>query len=92
MQRSNAEPATKGPQRSSRSDGAETDANNDAEDPGRELDQLEDQLGTGHKQNKITKRLKTLGAWVATSFKGVGPFLGAIGCAMIRVLPADASG
>ena len=92
MQKADAERAAREAERGSQGDGAEAHFNDDAEGPGRGHGTHEDQGDAERTQNKITERIKTFGAWVATSFKGVGPFLGAIGRAMIRVLSADASG
>ncbi|KAL1749839.1 hypothetical protein FB107DRAFT_224878 [Schizophyllum commune] len=71
----NAEGATKREQRSSRGDGAEADANNDAENASRAHGGLENQGGAERTESETTDQLRTLGAWVSTSFKRVRPFL-----------------
>ena len=88
----NAERATRKAQRSSRGDGPEADANDDAEVPGREHGGLEDQGDTEHTQNHIVARLGALGAWGARPFMSVRPFLGTPVHVVIQVYPADASG
>ncbi|KAL1669925.1 hypothetical protein GGF50DRAFT_85215 [Schizophyllum commune] len=75
MQKTDAERAAKKPQRSSRGDGAEVDANNDAENAGRVHGGLANQGGAERTENETADRLRTLGAWVSTSFKSVRPFL-----------------
>ncbi|KAL1717746.1 hypothetical protein EV715DRAFT_202667 [Schizophyllum commune] len=91
MQKTNPGRAAAKRQRGSHGDGAEVDANNDAQIPGCEHG-LDGQGGAERTQNEIKDRLETLGRWMATSFKGVPSFLGTIDRATIRVLPADASG
>ena len=88
----NAERATKREQRSSRGDGPEADANDDAENAGRAHGDLETQGGTERTESETTDQLRTLGAWVSTSFKSVRPFLGTPVHVVFQVLPADASG
>ena len=92
MQKTDVERPAVEARRSSRGDGAEVDANNDAENAGRVHGGLANQGGAERTENETTDRLRTLGAWVSTSFKSVRPFLGAINRVMIRVLPADAPG
>ena len=92
MQKADAERATRKAQRNSRGDGAEADANDDAENAGRVHGGLENQGGAELTHNETTDRLKAAGAWGARPFKGVRPFLGTLDRAMNRVLPADASG
>ncbi|KAL1676871.1 hypothetical protein EV122DRAFT_215447 [Schizophyllum commune] len=71
MQKTSAERAAKKPQRSSRGDGAEADANDDAENPSSELDQLEDEGGAKVTHNETTDRLRSLGAWVAAPLQRI---------------------
>ncbi|KAL1698344.1 hypothetical protein EV121DRAFT_297278 [Schizophyllum commune] len=78
MQRTDAERAARETQRVSQGDGAEVDANNDAEGPGRELDQVEDQGDATRTENETTDRLRTLGAWVVAPLQRVRPFLARI--------------
>ena len=92
MQKSDAERAAGQAQRNSRGDGAEADANDDAENAGRVHGDLETQGGTERTESETTERLRTLGAWVSTSFKSVRPFLGTPVHVVFQVLPADASG
>ncbi|KAL1712191.1 hypothetical protein EV715DRAFT_214141 [Schizophyllum commune] len=92
MQKTDAERAAREAQQSSQGDGAEAHFNDDAEGPGRGHGTHEDQGDAERTQNKITERIKTFGAWVATSYKSVRPFLGTLNRAMIRVFPADAPG
>ena len=88
----NAERATRKAQRSSRGDGPEADANDDAENTGRAHGGLGNQGGAERTETETTDRLRTLGAWVSTSFKSVRPFLGTPVHVVIQVYPADASG
>ena len=92
MQKTDAERAAKKPQRTSQGDGAEADANSDAEQPGRVHGGLENQGGAELTHNETTDRLRTLGAWVSTSFKRVRPLLGTPVHVVVQVHPADASG
>ena len=92
MQKSDAERAAREAQRSSRGDGAEADANDDAENAGRVHGGLETQGGAESTENETTDRLRTLGAWVSTSFESVRPFLGTPVHSVVQVHPADASG
>ncbi|KAL1750076.1 hypothetical protein FB107DRAFT_224493 [Schizophyllum commune] len=74
----NAERATKQASRNSQGDGTEVDANNDFENAGnagRVHGDLENQKGAERRDSETTDRLRTLGAWVSTSFKRVRPFL-----------------
>ena len=91
MVKTDAERATKQAQRSSRGDGAEIDANDDAENVGRAHGGLENQGGAERTESETTDRLMTLGAWVSTSFKSVRPFLGTPVHVVVQVHPADAS-
>ena len=92
MQKTDAERAAKEPQRCSRGDGAEADVKDDAENAGRVHDGLENQGRAERTENETTDRLRTLGAWVSTSFKSVRPFLGTPVHVVFQVHPADASG
>ncbi|KAI4527771.1 hypothetical protein K525DRAFT_185713 [Schizophyllum commune Loenen D] len=92
MQKADAERAAWEAQRGSQGDGAEAHFNDDAEGPGRGHGTHEDQGDAERTRNKITERIKTFGAWVATSYKSVRPFLGTLDRPMIRVFPADAPG
>ena len=76
IQKADAERATRKAQRSSRGDGAEADANDDAENAGRVHGGLENQEGAELTQNETTDRLRSLGAWVVAPFQKVRPFLG----------------
>ncbi|KAL1689540.1 hypothetical protein GGG16DRAFT_18134, partial [Schizophyllum commune] len=78
MQKTDAERAAREAQQSSQGDGAEAHFNDDAEGPGRGHGTHEDQGDAERTQNKITERIKTFGAWVATSYKSVRPFLGTL--------------
>ncbi|KAI5823430.1 hypothetical protein K523DRAFT_404297 [Schizophyllum commune Tattone D] len=84
MQKTDVERPAVEARRSSRGDGAEVDANNDAENAGRVHGGLANQGGAERTENETADRLRTLGAWVSTSFKSVRPFLGAINRDMIR--------
>ncbi|KAL1751020.1 hypothetical protein FB107DRAFT_222821 [Schizophyllum commune] len=92
MQKSDAERAARKAQRNSRGDGAEADANDDAENAGRAHGDLENQGGAERTESETTDQLRTLGAWVSTSFKRVRPLLGTPVHVVFQVLPADASG
>ncbi|KAL1689541.1 hypothetical protein GGG16DRAFT_57518 [Schizophyllum commune] len=69
MQKTNEERAARKAQRSSRDNGAEADANDDAETASRAHGGLENQGGAERTESETTDRLRTLGAWVSTSFK-----------------------
>ena len=88
----NAESALREAQRNSRGDGAEAEANDDAENASRAHGGLENQGGAEHTETETTDRLRTLGAWVSTSFKRVRSFLGTPVHVVVQVHPADASG
>ena len=93
MQKTDVERPAVEARRSSRGDGAEVDANNDAEGPASRVHGgLENQGGAELTHNETTNRLRTLSAWAVAPFQRVRPFLGAINRTMSRVLPADASG
>ncbi|KAL1712187.1 hypothetical protein EV715DRAFT_214152 [Schizophyllum commune] len=78
MQKIDAERAAVEAQRDSHDDDAETDANNDAEGPGRVHGGLENREGAERTENEIIGRLKTFGNWGARPLKGVRPFLARI--------------
>ncbi|KAL1689539.1 hypothetical protein GGG16DRAFT_114904 [Schizophyllum commune] len=78
MQKTDAERTAREAQRSSRGDGAEADANNDAENAGRVHGGLENRGGAEHTQNYIVARLRALGAWGARPFESARSFLARI--------------
>ena len=92
MQKTDAERAAREAQRSSQGDDAEIDANDHAENAGRVHGGLENQGGAERTESETTDQLRTLGAWVSTSFKRVRPLLGTPVHVVVQVHPADASG
>ena len=92
MQKSDAERAARKAQRNSRGDGAEADANDDAENAGHVHGGLETQGGAERTEDETTDRLRSLGAWVVAPLQRVRPFLGTPVHVVVQVHPADASG